>query len=379
MNEKQSWNITVIFLLLVFGLTGATLVHREKTFSQRENRSLQTRPEVTLSRVLDGSFESDYERYLTDQFVGRDGWIALKTTTERASGKQEAHDVYFAKDNYLIEKHVGTFTAAQAEHNIALLGEFARKISSQFDAQHFTVMVVPNAVKMLEDKLPAFAAPYDEEVYLRKVKSALPNGVWLDMETVLAPHLDEQLYYRTDHHWKTQAAFYAWQEVAQKMGFGEIHTEDYMINRVTDSFEGTVAAKVGIKVKSDSIEVFEPKDAAEYLLTYNQSDDVRSSVYQEYALEGRDKYAYFYGGNYALIEGGTKAKSDRRVLVIKDSYAHAFVPFLYDYAEKVDMVDLRYYNESLAALMEKNAYTDVIVLYNASGFAEDASLAKLLA
>ena len=86
----------------------------------------------------------------------------------------------------------------------------------------------------------------------------------------------------------------------------------------------------------------------------------------------------FYGGNYGLIEASSDAKTGRRLLVIKDSYAHCFVPFTYSYFDQVDMVDLRYYNQSLAQLMEEKEYTDILFLYNASGFAEDTSLMKLM-
>ena len=128
----------------------------------------------------------------------------------------------------------------------------------------------------------------------------------------------------------------------------------------------------------DTIELYLPKTEVPYLLTYNRSDDVRSSVYQMQALDTKDKYGVYYGGNYGLVEASMQSDTGRRLLVIKDSYAHCFVPFTMQLFDEVDMLDLRYFNQSLSEYMEEGAYTDILFLYNASGFAEDTSLAKLL-
>ena len=64
MNTRQSWNITAGFLILLFGITLATILHPVSDFSEKENRTLQGRPAVSLSRVLDGTFEKEYEDYI---------------------------------------------------------------------------------------------------------------------------------------------------------------------------------------------------------------------------------------------------------------------------------------------------------------------------
>ena len=77
------------------------------------------------------------------------------------------------------------------------------------------------------------------------------------------------------------------------------------------------------------------------------------------------------------MEADIQNENERRLLVIKDSYAHCFLPFTFHDFGEVDFVDLRYFNESLKELLESKEYTDILFLYNASGFAEDPSVAKL--
>ena len=379
MNYRQSVNIAAVFLLLIFGFAIATVLKPSNERSETENRLLEQKPDLTWNALISGKFSEDYEAYLSDQFVVRDGWISLKTAFERAALRQEAEDVYFARDNYLIEKHTGVFTAETAERNIQNLSAFFTNLSKSMDPGHLTAMVVPNAVDILRDKLPPFADPYDEEIYLQKIAGALPEGVWFDSSSVLRQHSGEELYYRTDHHWKTLSAYYTFEAWAGEKGLAGDSAFSFRPVTVTDSFEGTIASRLGIVGRADSIERFDPEIPFDYYLIYNQSDDIRNTVYQDSFLERKDKYAYFYGGNFGLIQAKMpEHETGRKLLVIKDSYAHCFVPFTYALFDQVDMLDTRYYNASISALIGQENYTDILFLFNAAGFAEETSLARLM-
>ena len=379
MNYRQSVNIAAVFLLLIFGFAIATVLKPSNERSETENRLLEQKPDLTWNALISGKFSEDYEAYLSDQFVVRDGWISLKTAFERAALSQEAEDVYFARDNYLIEKHTGVFTAETAERNIQNLSAFFTNLSKSMDPAHLTAMVVPNAVDILRDKLPPFADPYDEEIYLQKIAGALPEEVWFDSSSVLRQHSGEELYYRTDHHWKTLSAYYTFEAWAGEKGLAGDSAFSFRPVTVTDSFEGTIASRLGIVGRADSIERFDPEIPFDYYLIYNQSDDIRNTVYQDSFLERKDKYAYFYGGNFGLIQAKMpEHETGRKLLVIKDSYAHCFVPFTYALFDQVDMLDTRYYNASISALIGQENYTDILFLFNAAGFAEETSLARLM-
>ena len=415
MSKRQAGGVIITFLVLIFGFSLATLILPEKTFSERENRTLSVTPEVTIESVLDGSFEEDYEDSLTDQFVGRDLWITVKTAVSRLSGQADIHDVYFASDDYLIEKHTGVFDTQTASQNISYLSSFISDLSQTYDSSHLSVMIVPNAVAVLKDKLPAFADPDDETVYLRQIRDSLPEGVWFDAYSVLASHADEEIYYKTDHHWTTYAAFLTYQAWAQKMGLVVPQAGDCMIDTLTTAFEGTIAAKVGTSGVYDTIEYYRPKSLGSYQLVYNQGAETRYDIIDQEELTTRDKYGAFFGGNFGLIEStreevtieglqntqaqdenssvlaglrldealaqqvdeNTAADGKRRLLVIKDSYAHCMAPFLMAAYDEVSFVDLRYFNQSLSEYMQEKQFTDVLVLCNAAGFAEETAMARL--
>lgn len=97
MNKKQNWVIIILFLVLIFGMTGVSLLKPDREFSEKENRSLAQSPMLSVEDYFSGAFAKDYEAYITDQFILRDEWIGMKTKVERAVGKQEINDIYFAK------------------------------------------------------------------------------------------------------------------------------------------------------------------------------------------------------------------------------------------------------------------------------------------
>ena len=143
MSKLQSWNTITLFCILIFGFTAATLIKPDTEYSETENRTLEQMPDVTLQSVFDGSFEADYETYLTDQFVARDQWIGLKTAVEQAMFKKESKDIYFAEDDYLIEKHTDSFTSDTAALNVRVLQQFAQQYVDVFGAEHMTLWLYP--------------------------------------------------------------------------------------------------------------------------------------------------------------------------------------------------------------------------------------------
>lgn len=376
MTKIQNRVLTGVFLAMIFGCTGASLLKPDTSFSEKENRVLAQMPKVNVGDILNGTFEKNYESYLSDQFFWRDGWIGVKTQAERAEGKTEINDVYFAKDGYLIEKHSGSFATDTAKNNITYLKNFLETQAQKMEDGHVKAMIVPNAVEVLKEKLPAYAVAEEEGAYLEEIREQIPENLLFDAESILEEHKEEPIYYKTDHHWKTLAARYVYEAWAESIDLPIVPLSEYREETLTTDFHGTIDAKVNVDVPGDSIESYQPLTEVPYTLTYNHSEE-RDTLYDRSFLEGRDKYAVFFGGNQPLIEAKTEAKTNRKLLIIKDSYANCFLSFAMQDFSQIDIVDLRYFNENLGDYMKEKEYTDICVLYNAAGFAEDASVAKL--
>ncbi len=199
----------------------------------------------------------------------------------------------------------------------------------------------------------------------------------IDVSGALSAHADEGIYYRTDHHWTSLGAWYAFQASAARLGI--TNPETYTVYTVTDDFEGTLASKSGSHAVRDSIQIYTAEDSdIYYYVIRSGSTDRISSIYDSSCLEAKDKYTVFFGGNYGTVEICTTADNGRNLLVLKDSYANSFIQFLLPYYENIIMVDARYYYDSLDSILSGYSITDVLYLYSADTFLTDTSLADVL-
>ena len=84
--KKISAIITLLLLGgLILGLTVADFIKQDSIYSSYENRMLAKRPAFSLESLFAGSYTTDYETYITDQFVGRDGWARTSEMQESKS------------------------------------------------------------------------------------------------------------------------------------------------------------------------------------------------------------------------------------------------------------------------------------------------------
>lgn len=367
-----------VFIIIWSGLIIWNVVTPQKGFSEHENRYLAKFPPFAIDKLINGEFMKEVEEYINDQFVFRDSWILLKTNMERFLLKQDINSVYIAKDEYLIEKHSKEDVSfISAQKNKERLIEFLSKYGELLGKDRVYAMLVPTASNILKDKLPIFASDYDQNAYIDSLLHSIEANNLIDIRDVLEKHKEEYIYYRTDHHWTSLGAYYAYETWARKVGITPLSLKDFNVNVISKSFYGTLHSKLNINIKADEIHLYEYKKDMNYELIYNLTDR-KDSLYDYSKLFGKDKYSVFFGGNHALVEVDTNLQNDRRLLVIKDSFAHSMVPFQVNHYEKTYMVDLRYFNGSIEGFIEENEITDVFVLYNTMNFVKDKYTSKLL-
>ena len=204
------------------------------------------------------------------------------------------------------------------------------------------------------------------------MKERIPESCLVDVTDTLKEHADESIYYRTDHHWTTLGAYYAYVEWARTAGFEPFAKEEFEVVKATDQFYGTIASKVNVSVKPDDMYLYKKLGNPKYIVEYNQTETT-DSLFNYASLDTKDKYTVYLNGNNALVKITSENKNGRKLLVIKDSFSHCFVPFLVDHYEEVYMIDFRYFRMGVSQFMEQEGITDVLVLYNVINFVEDVN------
>ena len=390
--EKRGGTIRFLLILaLVMLMLGGSSVYMrlmpDETYSSSERRMLRKRPKLSRKTVMRGRFQRKYEVYLSEQFPGREHWVALQTKLSRLIGNKDANGVYFGKDHYLLEQYKEQdFDWKKAEENIKYTAEFLQEYPNA------NVMFVPVKSSVMADKLPMFAEITGEQRFFDLVSQQIPAEQQIEVESVLKEHDAEYIYYRTDHHWTTLGAYYAYEQWAEKMGLSAISRSDYTITDVTDTFLGTTYAKVRTGGLADTISLYERKDGADFQLDYNMGEFESDSFYDLTKLEGDDPYSVFFGGNQAFIDiradlAGKKEKakdkkkekkqSEKTLMIIKDSFGNCFAPLAASHYARTIVVDLRSVNIPVGKLLRVYPADDILILYNSVQFMEDDNIVKL--
>ena len=359
----------VIFMVLLLGLAGKEALSHQRTYSPVEKRELQTRPEISITKVLDGRFQKKYESYLRDQFPGRDHWVSFQTDMELFMGKNEIHNVYIGKNHYLLEHYTEKeFDPQQISKNLQALEKFVGKAKQNADVH---VMMVPTKSWVLREKLPAFVPHYKEQKFYDALQQKLEKeDVLISVEPVLDAHKEEEIYYRTDHHWTTLGAWYAYEQYTKAVG-GDLQRAQgkKKFRCISKDFYGTTYAKINYARQADKIEIYEPADKLR--VVYNMGEKKTKTLYDFSFLKTADQYSVFTGGNQAVLEITGGIKNGKTLLLIKDSFANSILPFLAEDYEKLVVVDLRQLNVSGDRLLEMFSPTDILILYNSAQFAQD--------
>ena len=368
MNEKRSAFFSVfIIAAVILSFTAADLVQEDRLYSEAENRVLASRPKLTVESLFSGDFTKEYETYVTDQFVGRDKWILVKTYTDLALQKKEVGGVYLGAQGYLIEQHLPEdYSAQQVEEKLQLLEKFVEK----WDAR---VMLVPTADNILEEMMPAHAPRVDEKALLSQVENRIGAHSCIDVYSVLMEHADQEIYYHTDHHWTSLGAYYGYLAWAEAQGLQPAFSLEDM-ETVAEGFRGTLYAKAKLSPRTDTIHYFPRTMEHIRKVTYDLKK-TSDTCYEWSHLDTRNKYAFFLDDNHALVEIDTGSQGGGTLFVVKDSYANCLVPLLAAHYEKIYVMDLRYFNGRLFTFMgsclPEEGKMDVLLLYNCIHFLEE--------
>lgn len=357
---------TVLFVLLSSAaLLFSALPDRE--FSELENRYLTQQPAFTAEALLDGSYAAKVDEYLADQFPARDFWIKLKVSAERMLGKQENNGVYFAKQDTLLNR-LDEPDWKELESKAEYLRIFSEKAGVPV-----SFGLIPTSSAIWRNRLPYGAASADEEELISALYAAVPIP-GIDLYGALSEHAEEEIFYRTDHHWTSLGAFYGANAILEALNRSSLVLTDYKRKTVSEQFFGTIySAACAYWIKPDRIDTYVEGESLR-VITHPMGQPVESTLYLPENLNKKDQYTYFLGGNQPLNVIFSMHTEAPKLLLLRDSYADCLVPFLTERFSEVHMIDLRYYRLSIPEYIKNNEIDQVVILYGLSSFLTDKNL-----
>ncbi|MGN0606468.1 MAG: DHHW family protein [Oscillospiraceae bacterium] len=375
--KKQASRITTIaFLAILILLPLATLFSHKEYFSETENRTLAQFPKLSFSKIMDKSFMNGFETYVSDHFAGRLNWITTKVNIELMLGKKELNGIYIADDR-LIEK-LPTPDYTEIDKSIDAINTFTANNSNV--PVYF--LLAPTSAGIYTDELPKNAPQEDQKAFINYVYNNLSENITtIDIYNIMHTMRDEYIYYRNDHHWTSLGAYYAYNVSIQKLGFSPIVYDKYDIEHASDSFKGTFySTSLYDRIKPDTIDIYrydEGSSVTNYIVNDGKELKEYDSIYFREYLEQKDKYCTYLGPNQPVVTIKTDVHNDKKLLIIKDSYAHCFAPFLTQHYSEITLIDLRYIGVSAKDIVNISDYSQVLFLYNASTFSTDENVKQL--
>lgn len=366
-------------------------------FSKQEKRDLVSFPklsETSLKDFFDGSYFSKINDFYQDNFVGREKFISIydklnnlkgvegeiKMTVVQNSSTVNASDTKkddLDEDLYTEVEQVGTLlridniVCEAYGFNEPVVKEYAKTIK-EFgkDLNNYNVynILIPTHVEFAlpskYENLSAKQKPIIDLVYSKtgdKVTS-------VDAYSLLKKHKKEYIYFKSDHHWTQLGAYYAYTAYCKEAGLTPCNLDDYKSKKI-DGFLGTLyaASKEEKLLKNPDYVKYYPVGGDLKATIYTSGDLSKSYEASPYAdfCKGSNSYGVFiYGDNPLTVIKNPKAKSNKKVAVVKESYGNAFSPLLtYNYSE-VYVVDMRYFKKSFKDFLDEHKIDDVVFINN---------------
>ena len=186
----------------------------DRAYSEMENTTLSQRPALTqLSAKGLNSYFTAYTKYVKDQVFGRDEWISLQSVVETTLLQKEQNGgILLGKEHMMFPR---TFSLLDSENRTLPKNTAAVEALCQRHPGKVDVLLAPAASVIYPENVPANAPLLDEDAYLDQLSAAVQaaGGRFVDVRQTLAEHKDEYIYYRTDHHWTSLGAYYAYQQL----------------------------------------------------------------------------------------------------------------------------------------------------------------------
>ena len=386
-----------LFTVVTLAVPAVTAVLPKQERSENENRTLAEFPDLVDHTKMDNaedlgdvvgaikwdyitvrdkdSWMDDFETYFADHLVGREDWVRTKNEIEKLAGKREINGVYTLDDQM-----IQVFKEYNEDDVLKSLNAMNKFAESHPDMQ-VSLMLAPTAQEIFSGEIPSYAGYLSEKSFIDECYKKMNGITTIDSLSFLSGHKNDYVFYRTDHHWTSLGAYYAYCAAAKTLGYSSYGLDSFNIETASSSFRGTLYSKtLDNSITPDSIDYYmlasgEPK--IKMTVSDGRNETEYDSLYIRSYLDVKDKYSSFTGSNSPLVTIETDVNNGKNLLLIKDSYAHSLVPFLSKHYNKITMVDMRYINTDLNNLIDLSEYQQTMFMFNVVSFSSDLNIKKI--
>ncbi len=371
-------NIIVFLLSLAAAFVVGIVIPADEESILEENRTRAEFPALTRESFFSGEFSRNFENYLADSVGFRSFFTSQSAAFTTAKGidlglgkimevnKDLGTGDTGEKKKLLVRKEkieeVFEFDQAAADAYIETLNDYAQALPADVNLY---VMLVPTQIEFEE---PLYQSVGDsQQAAIQYIYGKADERIkTVDAYSAMAAHQDEYIYFRTDHHWTQLGAFWAFNAFLEAQGETPPALSSYEKNSYPNFF-GTLYQQAGKPdIAPDTIEYYTKGEnlSAQAFGYLDDGSPVEygAKLYWTPAEGEQASYKVFLCGDHSLLDIPTETKNGRSILIVKDSYANAFAPWLTEYYEHILLVDPRSYREGIETILDQYGPEDVLIM-----------------
>lgn len=374
---------TILFCVLIASLSVAFVLLPDRTFSPQENRNLASFPELTAESFFSGTFGGQMNAYFADQFPLREVFVKLKGGTELGLLRGENNGVLYSYDQLAVKDFNAYKSILESTENTDRI--YLESVTAQLEslarfgetAEIPVVTLLPPRTIDVADGIFSYDRPDGDRIYELAADLLTDTAGYIDTLSLFREKYDagEYVYYRTDHHWTTLGAYYAYCEVMKALGKADaILPRDAFEVEQTEAFSGTTAARGSFPFyRKDVLELWRLPDDGAYEVIAD--GDPLDGFYARDYLSGSDKYSVFLDGTHNLTTVKKQGGERETLLVAKDSFANCLIPFL---AREYDIVAVNIHTiTALTAAAEAYGADAILIVCNGENLITTGDLGKI--
>lgn len=346
--------LSISFIIIIFSLSIISIILPDKDISETERRYLMHFPTLNIKTIFNGDFFEEFNTYTVEQFPFREIFIKIKgLATNKLFLKKEENGV-FIKDGNFFE-----ISSSINDKSIDYFLELVTKIKNNFSSENIYYSIIPDKNYYTKEEIPKIN--YNELV--ETINQNLQDITYINIFNKLS--LDS--YYKTDIHWKQEKIGEVVKTIALHMNNEPI---DIKYNKLTyDNFYGALYGKIPNNEKPDTITYLIDENTINTKV-FDYEKNQYYKVYEEQNLKNIDSYDIFLGGAKALLIMENKnSKTDKELVIFRDSFGSSLAPLLLPYYKRITLVDLRYINSDYIInnnLIDFNNNQDILFIYGIS-------------
>lgn len=344
--------MTVVFLGIIIIMLILNIFVKDIEISQAERRKLAKFPDIKIENILDGTFMDNFEDYTMDQFIKRDTFRALKAYVELLFFYKNDVNKIYEEDGVLISQEYPL-----DEKSVLNIAKKINIIQEKYldETNNVYYSIVPDKNYYTDNK-------YLKLDYL-KLENIMKDNL-IDIQYIdIFDTLELLDYYKTDTHWRQENLEKVADKISIEMGFKERLKTPFSKKEITE-FKGVYSGQFPIKIKEDIINVL-TNNIIEESKVYNYETNKYTKVYDLDKINSNDKYDIFLSGATPLLMiENEQAKTEKELVVFRDSFGSSIIPLFIEAYSKIIVVDTRYIaTDYLKQFIEFNN-KDVLFIYS---------------